>query len=67
MDTITDRFGLTYTVTRTQLDGGTAVYHVYAGEALVAPSYGSSKVASTTSWCIARPIVAEGLRRLCTA
>ena len=38
MDTITDRFGITYTVTRTQLDAGigTTVYHVHAGEVLVA-------------------------------
>ena len=36
MDSIVDRFGITYTVTRTQLDGGTAVYHVHAGELLVA-------------------------------
>jgi hypothetical protein len=36
VDTITDRFGVTYTVTRTPLGAGAVAYYVHAGEVLVA-------------------------------
>jgi hypothetical protein len=36
MDTITDRFGVTYTVTRTPWGDKVTIYHVHSGIALVA-------------------------------